>query len=145
MKSLLIVLIFSIFLNLNAKDYIFESNNNNTVLNSIKYPNGNEYIYIQNSGLWKDNNGDYGNEKCVGIIKKNIKQSQVEVRCEHTDQNDDKFWTLKIRNSELHDSGGGISTYIAGTGKYKKLIGVKCPYGVKYIDNMVWYTQKCKF
>tara|TARA_E500000178_G_scaffold280737_1_gene280936 strand:+ start:305 stop:742 length:438 start_codon:yes stop_codon:yes gene_type:complete len=145
MKVLLFTLMLPILSSLNAKDYIFESNNSNTVLNTIKYPDGKEYIHLENSGLWKDNNGDFGNEKCVGFIKKNKEQSQVEVRCEHTNQNDEKFWTLKSRNSELHDSGGGINTYIAGTGKYQKLVGKKCPYGVQYIENMVWYTQKCRF
>ena len=66
---------FFIFLNLNAKDYIFESNNSNTDMNTIKYPDGNEYIHIENSGLWKDSNGDYGDEKCVGVIKKSKEQS----------------------------------------------------------------------
>ncbi len=114
MKTLLYILILSIFFNLNAKSYIFESNANNTVINTIRYPDGKEYIHSENTGLWKDSNGDYGNEKCIGVIKKNKNQSEVEVRCEHTNQNNEKFWTLKTRNSELHESGGGISTYIAG-------------------------------
>ena len=145
MKLLSSFLVMLVTLELHAENYIFESNNNNTILKTIKYPNGSEYIHVENSGLWKDNYGDYGKEKCVGVIKKNKKNSNVEVRCEHTNQNGDTFWTIKVRNSELHDSGGGISTYIAGTGKYKTYVGKKCPYGVKYIDNMVWYTQKCKF
>ena len=33
--------------------------------------------------------------------------------------------TLKVRNSELHQTVGGISTYISGTGKYKKYIGIE--------------------
>ena len=36
------------------------------------------------------------------------------------------------------------SRLIVGTGKYKKYVGIECPYGVNYIENMVWYTQKCK-
>ena len=51
-----------------AQDYIFESNSNNTVSNTIIYPDGQEYIHLENSGLWKDNRGDYGNERCIGII-----------------------------------------------------------------------------
>ena len=64
---------FSILFGLNAKNYVFESNNSNTVLNTIKYPDGKEYIHIENSGLWKDSNGDFGTEKCVGVIKKENK------------------------------------------------------------------------
>ena len=51
-----------------TQDYIFESNSNNTVSNTIIYPDGQEYIHLENSGLWKDNRGDYGNERCIGII-----------------------------------------------------------------------------
>ena len=56
--------------NVNAKDYIIESSSNNTVLKTISYSDGDEYIHIENSGLWRDNQGDYGNERCIGIIKK---------------------------------------------------------------------------
>ena len=137
MKYFIYIIVLTFFFNLSAKDYIFESNNNNTVSKKIIYPDGSEYIHLENSGLWKDNLGDYGNENCIGAIKKDKIKSLVEVRCEHTNQEGEKFWTIKIRNSELHDSGGGINTYVAGTGKYKEYIGAKCPYGVKYIDNMV--------
>ena len=65
MKTLLYILILSIFFNLNAKSYIFESNANNTVINTIRYPDGKEYIHSENAGLWKDSNGDYGNEIIV--------------------------------------------------------------------------------
>ena len=142
-KILLHIIVFTLFFNVSAKDYIIESSSNNSVLNTISYPDGDEYIHIENSGLWKDNQGDYGNERCIGIIKKKKINSKVEVRCEHTNQIGEKFWTLKIRDSELHETGG-VSIYINGTGKYTKLAGVECPYGVNYIKNMVWYKQKCK-
>ena len=65
-------------------------------------------------------------------------------RCITTNQNGDKFWTTRIRNSEVAEGGGGINTYLTGTGKYKKMIGLKCPYGVKYHQDAVWYTHKFK-
>ncbi len=144
MKYFIYVIVIIISFATKAQDYIIEANSNNTILKTIIYPDGQEYIHIENSGLWKDNKGDYGNERCIGIIKKNKLNSNVEVRCEHINQLGEKFWTLKVRNSELHQTGGGVSTYIAVTGKYKKYIGIECPYGVNYIENMVWYTQKCK-
>ena len=36
------------------------------------------------------------------------------------------------------------SRLIIGTGKYKKMVGIKCPYGVQYHEDIVWYTHKCK-
>jgi len=40
---------------INVQNYIIESNSNNTILNTIIYPDGQEYIYIENYNLWKDN------------------------------------------------------------------------------------------
>ena len=31
-----------------------------------------------------------------------------------------------------------------GTGKYKKFIGLVCPYGVNYKKNYAWLKAKCK-
>ena len=73
---------------------------------------------MENSGLWKDNKGDYGNERCIGIIKKNKSRSNVEVRCEHINQFGEKFRSLKVRNFQIHKTEVGVSNYIARTGKY---------------------------
>ena len=127
MKYYIYIIVYIIPFVINAQNYIFESNSNNTILKTIIYPDGQEYIHIENSGLWKDNKGDYGNERCIGIIKKNKSNSNVEVRCEHINQLGEKFWTLKVRDSELHQTGGGVCTYIAGTRKYKKYIEIECP------------------
>ena len=77
MKLLLYIIVFIIYFNAVAQDYIFESNSNNTILKTIIYPDGEEYIHIENSGLWKDSQGDYGNERCIGIIKKKKVNSNV--------------------------------------------------------------------
>lgn len=61
---------------------------------------------MENSDLGKDNIGDYGNERCIGIIKKNKLNSNVEVMCEHINQLGEKFWTLKVRNSQIYQTGG---------------------------------------
>ena len=38
----------------------------------------------------------------------------------------------------------GSSKYIAATGKYKRLIGLKCPYAVKYFNKEFnFYMHKC--
>ena len=99
MKYFIYTIAFIISVSSSAQDYIIEANSNNTILKTIIYPDGQEYIHIENSGLWKDNKGDYGSERCIGIIKKNKLNSNVEVRCEHINQSGEKFWTLKVRNS----------------------------------------------
>ena len=72
MKLLSFFFTMLVYLEVYAGNYVFESNNNNTILKTIKYPNGNEYIHVENSGLWKDNYGDYGKEKCVEIGRAHV-------------------------------------------------------------------------
>ena len=60
---------------------------------------------MENSGLWKDNKGDYGNERCIGIIKKNKSNSNVEVRCEHINQLGEKIYeTIKIKEIQPYET-----------------------------------------
>ena len=113
MKYFIYTIVYIISFATTAQDYIIESNSNNTILKTIIYPDGEEYIHIENSGLRKDNKGDYGHESCIGIIEKNELKANVEVRCEHINQLGEKFWTIKARNFELHQTGAGVSTYIA--------------------------------
>lgn len=145
MRILFIVFIFYIT-QLQAKDYIFESGGEQAIPESIEYPDGTKFlVYPKNNIAWKDSDGDYGKESCIGFVNVNIdKSANVHFRCESANQMGEKFWTTRIRNSAVEDGGGGINTYIAGTGKYKKMVGTKCPYGVKYHDDVVWYTHKCK-
>ncbi len=97
MKDFIYIIVYIIPFVINAQKLYFESNSNNTILKTIIYPDGQEYIHIENSGLWKDNKGDYGNERCIGIIKKNKLNSNVEVRCEHINQLGEKVLDFKSK------------------------------------------------
>ena len=79
MKYFFYTIVYIISFVTNAQDYIIESKSNNTILKTIIYSDGQEYIHIENSGLCKDNKGDYGNERCIGMIKKNKLNSNVKV------------------------------------------------------------------
>ncbi len=57
MKYFIYTIAFIISVSSSAQDYIIEANSNNTILKTIIYPDGQEYIHIENSGLWKDNKG----------------------------------------------------------------------------------------
>ena len=78
------------------------------------------------------------------VIVKKDKRANVHFRCIASNQNEETFWTTRNRNSVVEEGGGGINTYVAGTGKYEKMIGTKCPYGVQYHEDIVWYTHRCK-
>ncbi len=153
MKNLLQIILVNLFIvlflyttQLYAKDYIFESGGINPKPDTIEYPDGTKFIvYPENNIAWKDSDGDYGSERCIGTVNVNKdKSANVYFRCESTNQIGEKFWTTRVRNSLVEDGGGGINTYVSGTGKYERLVGIKCPYGVKYHNDVVWYTHKCK-
>ena len=57
MKYFIYIIVYMISFGSIAQDYIIEANSNNTILKTIIYPDGQEYIHIENSGLWKDNKG----------------------------------------------------------------------------------------
>ena len=55
------------------------------------------------------------------------------------------IYTKGSRKSEDAQSGVGEQKVIDGTRKWKKLIGATCIYGVKYVDVVLFASQKCKF
>ena len=138
------IIIMSLFLvgNINAKEYIFNGYGISKQ-NSIEVSNDYKFSSYTSEGMWDDSNGDYGNEKCSGYVKQINKRIELEVICENINQDNEIFWNSRIRKSE---KGGGVGKMkiLNGTGKYKKLIGITCPYGINYKKNYAWFKAKCK-
>ena len=145
---LFIFFVFFITSKVYTKNYIYEVGGTNrpTDADTIEYPDGSKFVvYHGDNVAWKDNNGDYGKERCIGYISVNKdKSADVQFRCISINQNGEKFWTTRKRKSLVEEGGGGINTYTNATGKYKKMIGMQCPYGVQYHEDIVWYTHKCE-
>ena len=93
--------------------------------------------------MWDDSSGDYGHEKCAGYVKQINKKVELEVICKNINQNEEIFWNSRVRKS---GKGVGIGelTILNGTGKYKKMIGLKYPYGINYKEKYAWLKAKCK-
>ena len=109
------------------------------IYNIIKH-----YKNIEIDGRWKDSLGEYGINKCFGNIKTSNDLIKLEAFCELEDSEGDKAWFSITRNTEM-DAGVGVTSYVAATGKYKKMIGLNCPYAVKYFDKEFnFYKHKCK-
>ena len=110
---------------------------------SIDVSDDYKFSSYTSEGMWDDSNGDYGNEKCSGYVKQIKKKIELEVICENVNQENEIFWNSRIRKS---DKGGGIGkmTIIDGTGKYKDIVGLECPYGVNYKKQYGWFRAKCK-
>ena len=138
------IIIMSLFLvgNINAKEYIFNGYGISKQ-NSIEVSDDYKFSSYTSEGMWDDSNGDYGNEKCSGYVKQINKRIELEVICENINQDNEIFWNSRIRKSE---KGGGVGKMkiLNGTGKYKRLIGIICPYGINYKKNYAWFKAKCK-
>ena len=57
----------------------------------------------------------------------------------------DKIFMKGSRISEDQKAGVGNQTIIDGTGKWKKLIGASCVFGIKYVEEVLFSSQNCKF
>ena len=143
MKYIAIILMsFFLISNVNAKEYIFNGYGISKQ-DAIEVSDNYKFSSYTSEGMWDDSNGDYGNEKCSGYVKQINKQIELEVICENINQDNEIFWNSRIRKSE---KGGGVGKMkiLNGTGKYKKLIGITCPYGINYKKNYAWFKAKCK-
>ena len=133
MKALFILLFF-LFSNLYAKDYKVDSTaklKTNTIEIDTFYKSTTAELEVR----WTDSNGEFGLGKCNAHVLSKKNEEIIDAYCENLDSSGDKFWTHLVRNSSEIEAGIGQITYINGTGKYKKLIGKKCNYAVRYFDN----------
>ena len=68
MKYMLKILMSLLFINnINANDYLFEGYAISK-LSTIEISDDFKFSAYTSEGMWDDNNGDYGNEKCSGYL-----------------------------------------------------------------------------
>ena len=103
-----------------------------------------KYTQFKASANWEDSKGDYGIISCLGsFISSKITGTNFQAYCIAENQENDKFWLHFVRKSDDMDVGIGESKYINGTGKYKELIGISCPYAVKFYKDRTFFKKKC--
>lgn len=103
--------------------------------------------YRQTEGVasWSDSEGDYGLLECLGNYVTNKSDGTIlNNYCKGTNRNKDTFWLIMNRNSNDYEAGIGKTTYLQGTGKFKKYKNIVCVYGVEIIEGMAVLKQKCK-
>ena len=142
----LVFILLVLNLSLDASEYNLSWYPKDNYFDSIKTPTNIKYSLINTEGVWEDNKGSYGVMGClISFLTKNNEKAELEGFCEASDDSKDKakFWVTLKRNS-LETAGVGKVTYIAGTGIYKKVIGMSCPYAVKFVqENYGMIKQKC--
>ena len=135
------LILFSLFNFLKSKDYIVDSTAR-LIPNTIDIDEYYKSTIAELEVRWTDSNGEFGLGKCNAHIISKKNDENIDAYCENLDSSGDKFWTHLIRNSSEIEAGTGVMTYINATGKYKKLIGKKCNYAVRYFDNINLFLNK---
>ena len=116
-----------------SDDYIFHVTGKDIINLELETTQGVKKKLRHTDGNFTDNWGDYGISVCIGDINiENNKQTTLDLMCENTNQLDEKLWSILYRVNTEDDAAIGIIEYIDGTGKYKKLIGKKCNYAIKF-------------
>ena len=137
-----IIIIFLYISNTYSKSYELEWTGDMEFTKSITYQDKSIFKIVHPLGYRKDSDGNFGSFSCIGWVK-NIKDKEsLEVNCEALDNENDRFWVILNRNSEI-GAGVGITTYIDATGKYKKLLNKKCKYAINYFQTGFFYKQLC--
>ena len=145
MKYFFIMLVFTSFsVILKAEEFSI----NATAIADITtftLPDNSTYSVFKSDGSWTSTLGDYGHLECMGPIENTNEYFKLNHMCEYTNQNKIKFWARVIREGNQDaDAGVGKIFIIDALESYKKFIGYKCNYGIKYLDNKVFTTAKCK-
>ena len=142
---LVIIIVSLVLINYcNAKELVTTSYSTSET-EKYELENGTVHTNIKSSGLWTNNLGNYGKNKCFGLMttNKNGKVS-LNVKCELIDYKGNKNWSVLKRNSDEFDAGVGVVEYLDGTGPWKSMIGIKCNYATNYFEDANYYVEKCK-
>ena len=145
-KIFIFILSFLLFTNLYSAEIVIQGNSK-VEYNDFTFTDNSKYIIINQEGQWTDNIGNYGSQKCKGLIKRNDKNivNFLDVICQLTNQNNVVIWRKFERTGSEIERGVGVSTIIDSTSKYKnELIGIKCNYAVNRTKDMVFSKSVCK-
>ena len=115
-------------------------------LDSIKTPDDIKFSLISTEGVWEDNVGSFGVMSCLlSTLTDSNQETELEGLCQANDESkDESKFCVTLKRSSLETAGIGKITYIAGTGVYKKVVGLSCPYAVNYIgESYGMIKQKC--
>ena len=98
---LFVTLLFGVYSESYAKEYIVESTGKDTLSESITTSKGDTKLIRKIEGTWTDNLGDYGVNTCVGTIDSNSSKVFLDLLCESINQNKEKSWTIIYRKNTM--------------------------------------------
>ena len=147
MKYFLIISFSLLLTTLSSEDFkeLIVTGTDVTKTKTFDLGNNNKFSSFTTNGSWTDNYGNYGFNRCMGIINKNPNNVDLYFMCEMEDKNGYKIWLISKRNLETQSSGVGSYEIVNATIPKKELfIGKKCTYAVKYLRETNFNKSKCK-
>ena len=126
-----------------TESYSLDANAEIIINEEIKIEEKIKESIIKAKGTFTDSLGNYGELITLGTSKADKEKVILDLLLQGINQKGDKFIGRQYRNSLEQEVGVGSFFYISGTGDYKKLIGKKCYYAVKYLNANVFYKHKC--
>jgi len=142
----LILLLLNIFyINLVfSGTYKVEAYMDTTISGDTKLPDNRTYRTFSLDGMWKDSLGDIGVIEAFGKVESLSGEPNLEVMAIQTNEVGDKLWGIFRRDStDVQVGGGGISTFLAGTGKFRFLVNYECKFVARYLQNRNFTVIKC--
>ena len=124
---LLLKLLFLVSVQLGAEDnkeYIV-TGSDIIETKTFELENKSKFSSFTVNGSWTDNFGNYGFNKCMGIINKNFKNVELYFMCEREDKNGFKIWSINKRKSGIQNSGVGSFEIVDATIPKKKIVNRK--------------------
>ena len=105
MRLIIIIVSLVLISNCNAKELITTSYSTSET-EKYELENGTVHTNIKSSGLWTNNLGNYGKNKCFGLMTTNNNGNvSLNVKCELIDYKGNKNWSVLKRNSDEFDAG----------------------------------------
>ena len=126
-----------------SESYSLDSHAAIIINEEIKMEENVKEAIIKAKGTFTDSLGNFGELINLGTSKSDKEKVILDFLLQGINQKGDKFIGRQYRNSLEQEVGVGSFLYISGTGDYKKLIGKKCYYAVKYLNANVFYKHKC--
>jgi len=143
LKLLFITILIPFSFILKADEYLLETSAHMD-LEEIVIDKNNVFKNFKVESRWTDSLGEYGKGDCLGFFLEQKENIVAKAYCEYSDSKQDKFWIVLSRSGDEIESGIGTATYVKGTGKYQKFVGINCKYAIKYLDkNTNFYRHKC--
>ena len=126
-----------------SESYSLDAHAEIIINEEIKIEENVKEAIIKAKGTFTDSLGNYGEVITLGTSKSDKEKVILDFLLQGINQKGDKFIGRQYRNSLEQEVGVGSFLYISGTGDYKKLIGKKCYYAVKYLNSNAFYKHKC--